>query len=146
MPGAYLFGFDVDTGEKVKIICTPEGKLIIDPTGIFENPPTEDLAIKAASSEWSFDHAANVAAHHAKYTDVNSRAAISDIFGSDGLADKDIQIGNYYVTEINTIHFSGQVIPYRIQITMNKMGCKIGEGGGQTSQFIAGQIDVYERC
>lgn len=33
---------------------------------VFENPPTEDEANKAPSSEWAFDHDANVNAHHAQ--------------------------------------------------------------------------------
>jgi len=40
-----------------------------------ENPPTEDEDEKAPTSEWAFDHAANAAAHHAKYTDAEAVAA-----------------------------------------------------------------------
>ena len=40
-----------------------------------ENPPTEDSADTAPSSEWAFDHDANAAAHHAKYTDAESVGA-----------------------------------------------------------------------
>lgn len=42
---------------------------------ILENPPTEDEAAKAPTSEWAFDHNANAAAHHAKYTDAEAIAA-----------------------------------------------------------------------
>ena len=37
-------------------------------------------------------HIANASAHHVKYTDAEARAAINDIFGSDGKADKDIDL------------------------------------------------------
>jgi len=37
-------------------------------------------------------HAANPAAHHAKYTDAEARASINNIFGSDGKADDDIDL------------------------------------------------------
>jgi len=40
-----------------------------------ENPPTEDEANKAPTSEWAFDHDAAVDAHHAKYTDAEAKAA-----------------------------------------------------------------------
>jgi len=69
MAGAYLWGWDESTETWVKCQVTPEGKLIINPTGFLENPPTEDETKKAPTSEWAFDHAANVAAHHAKYSD-----------------------------------------------------------------------------
>lgn len=36
-------------------------------------------------------------AHHTKYTDVNSRAAISNIFGSDGKADADIDLDGHKI-------------------------------------------------
>jgi len=64
MPGGYLYGWD-DTNEKwVKMICDANGKLKMDPALMLENPPTEDEDKKAATSEWSFDHAANENAHH----------------------------------------------------------------------------------
>lgn len=37
-------------------------------------------------------HAADAAAHHAKYTDAEARASINDIFGADGKADADIDL------------------------------------------------------
>jgi len=52
-----------------EVLCDVNGKMIVDPTAILENPPTEDEAGKAPTSEWAFDHDADAAAHHAKYTD-----------------------------------------------------------------------------
>ena len=92
MPGVYLYGWDSVGEIWVKIECTAAGIIKIDPALLLENPPTEDESTKAPTSEWAFDHNANVAAHHAKYTDANSRAAINDIFGADGKADKDIEM------------------------------------------------------
>jgi hypothetical protein len=42
------------------------GKLVIDPTAIFEEPPTNGEMEKAATSNWSFDHDADPDAHHAR--------------------------------------------------------------------------------
>ena len=106
MPGAYLFGFDVDTGAKVKVICTAEGKLLIDPTLILENPPTEDESKKAPTSEWAFDHKANASDHHAKYTAANAREAINDIFGADGFADKNIDLARNELLKVERLFFS----------------------------------------
>ncbi|OGN97552.1 MAG: hypothetical protein A2Y89_06715 [Chloroflexi bacterium RBG_13_51_18] len=51
------------------------GKLVIDPTAIFENPPTNGETKKAPQSDWAYDHAADAAAHHIKYTDAEALAA-----------------------------------------------------------------------
>jgi hypothetical protein len=75
MPGGYLRGWDAVNEVWVKITCDADGKIIIDPTAILENPPTEDEDKKAPTSEWAFDHAVNAAAHHAKYTDAEAKAA-----------------------------------------------------------------------
>ncbi len=64
MPGIYLFGWDSGSSSWVKIECDASGKLKIDPTLILENPPTEDEALKAPTSEWAFDHDADASAHH----------------------------------------------------------------------------------
>lgn len=42
--------------------------LPVDPTDFLEDDPTEDEAEKAPTSEWAFDHKANVNAHHTKFT------------------------------------------------------------------------------
>lgn len=84
MPGIYLYGWDSVNEVWVKVTCDANGKLTVDPTAIFENPPTEDEDKKGPSSEWAFDHAADVAAHHAKFTAAEARAAINDILDADG--------------------------------------------------------------
>ena len=84
MASAFLYGWD-ETGEDwVKVECNADGKLHIDATLILEDSPTDGELLKAPTSNWAFDHNANAAAHHVKYTDVESRAAIGDIFDSSG--------------------------------------------------------------
>ena len=78
MPGAYLWGWDAAAEAWVKCLVNADGKLIINPTGFLENPPTEDQDKKAPTSEWAFDHNANPSAHHAKYTDAEALAAPSN--------------------------------------------------------------------
>ena len=90
MPGGYLFGWDPDAEGWVKVACNPAGELDIDATAIFENPPTEDEAAKGPSSEWAFDHKADAAAHHAKYTNAEAitAAAVYEENPTDGLTTK----------------------------------------------------------
>ena len=95
MSGGYLFGWNSDTSAWLKVECNPDGELLIDPTMLLENPPTEDEALKAPTSEWAYDHWKNTAAHHAKYTDANSRAAIGDLLDSDGKLIKEFN-ANYW--------------------------------------------------
>lgn len=75
MPGGYLYGWDSVNEVWVKLVCDANGKLKIDPALILENPPTEDEAKKGATSEWCFDHDANVSAHHTKFTAAEAQAA-----------------------------------------------------------------------
>jgi hypothetical protein len=91
---AILKGWDATNEVWVKVKVTSDGKLIVNPTAIFENPPTEDEANKGPSSEWAFDHAANASAHHSRYTDAESRSAIGDLLNSVGAAIKDFNM-NY---------------------------------------------------
>jgi len=70
MPGAYLFGWDADNSKWVKMACDEDGKLIIDQSMYFEDPPTDGEEGKGPSSNWAFDHAANPAAHHIKFTSI----------------------------------------------------------------------------
>jgi len=69
MPGAYLFGWDDDNKKWVKVLVNSEGKLIIDPSEIFEEDPTDGEVGKAPTSNWAHDHAANADAHHAHVID-----------------------------------------------------------------------------
>lgn len=84
MAGGYLYGWVAATSTWVKVQCTAAGKLLADISSFLENPPTEDEDKKAPTSEWAFDHDADVAAHHARYTDAESRSAIGDKLNSVG--------------------------------------------------------------
>jgi len=52
----------------VKLQVDATGKLVVDATAIFEEPPTNGEMGKAATSNWSFDHNADPNAHHAAFT------------------------------------------------------------------------------
>ena len=72
MANAAMMGWDADAKVWRKLVCNAAGKLIIDPSEILEDPPTAGEAGKAATSNWSHDHAANASAHHARYTDAEA--------------------------------------------------------------------------
>lgn len=101
MSAGHLYGWDnsvVGAEDWVKVLCDADGYLKVDPTELFENPPTEDESKKAPSSEWAFDHKATpnahhtppvagdfnhndlagigVSDHHIKYTDADAKAAV----------------------------------------------------------------------
>ena len=59
----------------VPLLANAAGKLIIDPSEILEEPPTDGQMGKAATSNWSHDHAANASAHHVRYSDAEAIAA-----------------------------------------------------------------------
>jgi hypothetical protein len=56
MPGAYLYGWDSAAEVWVKLLANADGKLIIDPSEIFEDPPTDGETGKAPTSNWAHDH------------------------------------------------------------------------------------------
>ena len=108
MPGIYLQGWDSVNEVWVKIECDANGKLKIDPALILENPPTEDEDKKAPTSEWAFDHKADVGAHHTKYTDAESRAAINDLFNSSGVATKDLLMNEKRLKDVMVFELDGR--------------------------------------
>ena len=77
-------GWDAVANVWRKLVCNPEGKLIIDPSEILEDDPTDGEVGKAPTSNWAHDHAALPAVHHERYTDVESRGAINNILNSVG--------------------------------------------------------------
>jgi hypothetical protein len=50
-----LMGFDYDAGVWRSLVCNAAGKLIIDPTEIFEDTPTQNEHGKAPTSAWAFN-------------------------------------------------------------------------------------------
>jgi len=60
----------------------------------------QDADTKAARNAAISAHAAITDAHHTKYTDAEARAAINNIFGSDGKADSDIDLDSHKITNL----------------------------------------------
>ena len=94
MAEAALMGWDADAQVWRKLVCNAAGKLIIDPSEILEDSPTNNEVGKAPTSNWAFDHNANASAHHTRYTDAESRAAIGNLLDSTGKVLKTINF-NY---------------------------------------------------
>lgn len=82
-------------------MCNAAGKLIADVSAILENPPTEDEANKAPTSEWAFDHDADANAHHAKFTAAESRAAINNIIDANGYLAGLLRVRYYGLIQIS---------------------------------------------
>jgi len=106
--GVYLNGWDAENQVWRRILVNEEGKLIIDPTEIFEDEPTDNEHGKAPTSNWAHDHDANADAHHVRYTDAEARAAINDIFGANGKATKHLNLAHYYLEYVGELHFWGK--------------------------------------
>lgn len=66
MPDVELYGWDNTNKQWVKVLVDSTGRFIIDPTDIFQNPPEEDDASHAPTSEWAYDHWKDPDAHHAR--------------------------------------------------------------------------------
>ena len=118
MPGAYTYGWDYDNNCWRKIRVNDQGKLIVDPSELFEEPPTDGETGKGATSNWCHDHKIDAAAHHVKYTDAEARGSINNIFGSDGRVDKNIFFDNKSVLGINALGFLDiPIIGHIVQIS-----------------------------
>jgi len=135
MAGGFLYGWYDAGGKWVKIACNAAGKLLSDVSAFFENPPTEGETGKGPSSDWAFDHAADTAAHHAKYTDVEARAAIGDLLSSIGVMQKNLNANFYDVLYLRNFTFkSAQAHAY--QITMSSYGAS------RHMRFLSYQVGV----
>jgi len=73
----HLMAYHLPTTTWKKVLCNGVGELLLDLTNILQNPPVEDDATHTATSEWLYDHDADVSAHHAKYTDAEAKV-VSD--------------------------------------------------------------------
>ena len=151
MGAVTLYGWDADAKDWVKVLVNAAGKLIIDPSEIFEATPTDGETAKAAQSNWSYDHNANVnahhiafvaadhtaignaAPHHVKYTNAEAVAAV-EAAGLALAALKKIIIANDGVIELGTLVgapklFGGNAAsPYEVFI-QPKEGNNMGELG-----------------
>lgn len=63
MSTAYLYGWDATNNKWVKCLVNADGKLIIDPTEIFEDDPTDGEMGKGPTSNWAHDHEENMYLH-----------------------------------------------------------------------------------
>ncbi len=85
MPGVMLWGWCTDPEGWVKVLVNPDGKLIIDPTEIFEELPTDGQAGKAPTSNWAHDHAVNPDIHHiAPEDDIENKEIVFQLGINDG--------------------------------------------------------------
>lgn len=75
MANVTLMGWDAAAKVWRKVVVNAAGKLIIDPSEIFEEVPTNNEAGKAPTSNWAFDHKADASAHHARYNDAEAVAS-----------------------------------------------------------------------
>ncbi|MBA7568165.1 hypothetical protein ES708_09886 [subsurface metagenome] len=62
--GVKIWGWDKPNKKWVPILVNEDGKLIIDPTEIFEDEPTDNEMGKAPTSNWAHDHEALPDIHH----------------------------------------------------------------------------------
>jgi len=83
--GVQLYAWDTVTVAWVKLLCNAAGKLIIDPSEILEDTPTDGEVGKAPTSNWAHDHADLPNVHHARQHALNAgadhtgRAALSQM-------------------------------------------------------------------
>jgi len=98
------------------------------------------------------DHIADADAHHVRYTDAEARAAIANIFGSDGKADADIDLDGHDVKGGSVILPNGEYIGIgaaleRLEFyTAGKaafMGCDVGIGTDAPQGLLHVQGDSY---
>src|SRR4030067_2010204 len=108
MASAALMGWDADAGKWRKLVCNAAGKLIIDPSEILENVPTDGEVGKGPTSNWAYDHNAAASAHHVRYADSEARAAIGNLFDALGVVQANVDCNYKYLTNI-----------YRIRLQQN---------------------------
>lgn len=121
-----VYGYDSASGLWVPILVNAAGKLIIDPSEILEEPPTDGETAKAADSNWSYDHWHDPNAHHTRNADIR----IQD-------ADADTKIEVEQSADEDTIRMTnpaGEVLnitPAGIVSLAKQSGCHVNYAGGQ---------------
>ena len=126
MPEIIIMGWDATNKIPVRCKVTEDGKLIINPTGFLENPPTEDEDKKAPTSEWAFDHNADTVKHHIKYTDANARAAINDIFDVNGILIDTLECNYNYLVNARMVRMKNTVgDTHRTEFVVSTNGRKL---------------------
>lgn len=132
MSNAAIMGWDADAGEWRKVLVNAAGKLIIDPSEIFEDPPTDGEAGKSATSNWSHDHAADVSAHHVKYTDAEAMEA----WGNRSLI---LTTGSYTITDLSDYN-----LVYLTPATGNINLCGFAGGTNGKIVFFIKTVTAYD--
>jgi len=84
-PNQFIHGQIKGTEDWRSLICNADGKLIIDPSEILEDDPTNNEVGKAPTSNWAYDHKNLANAHHDKFTAAAARAAINNLFSDAGI-------------------------------------------------------------
>ena len=69
-----MWGWCPAVNRWVKMQVDVNGRLVVDPSDLFEEPPVNGEMEKAATSNWSFDHDADPDAHHARQHALDSAA------------------------------------------------------------------------
>ncbi|KKK68210.1 hypothetical protein LCGC14_2946340 [marine sediment metagenome] len=142
MPGGYLHGWDPDAEGWVRVNCNADGELLIDPLAIFEDAPSDGEMAKAPTSNWAYDHENDAVIHHARYTDVESRAAIDNILSDGGSLLRDLFCNFRIIRDIS--QFSVSVSPEDTYYTLIKSQINTGvirmvaylRGGGYVNTWI----------
>jgi len=96
----HLWGWDVNASDWVKCLVDESGRLIIDPTDVFEDTPTEDEHGKGPASSWAFDHKEAPSAHHTKYTDIEARASMNHIHGPTGKITQTLDVNSHKLINV----------------------------------------------
>jgi len=126
MQNVSLMAWDVDNLTWRRVVCNAAGKLIIDPSEILEDNPTDNEVGKAPTSNWAFDHKADASAHHARYTDAEAITAQSRCRIK-------LEAGTYTNTDLTGIGLV-QLSPYSGNIYLK------GFTGGYDGKFVYFEI------
>lgn len=126
---AHIRGWDKEAKVWRDILVNEDGKLIIDPSEIFEEDPTDGETGKAATSNWAHDHENNTDLHPDPFTAAMARAAINDIFNEDGDLVKDLRTDRWDGNDTNTLLGVGV--------------CGAGTLSGATDNLALGFLSMY---
>jgi hypothetical protein len=66
MQQGFIWGWDSANSRWVRVRSDNQGRLIIDPSNLFESNPTNGENKKGPNSDWAYDHQNNAGAHHSK--------------------------------------------------------------------------------
>lgn len=120
MSGIFLWGWCATTSSWVKVLVNADGKLIIDPSEILEDTPTDGEIAKAPTSNWAYDHGAASDPHagyrlesadHTHQSTGTQAGKLDHGLALDGLADDDHPQYTNYTQGARVYHNANQSIP-----------------------------------